>query len=321
MAVAMAYAIADVPSTGNAGFSQGRFLKVRQIPLLIAALASDGMVGLFCNVHGSESFNSGTGLFKFVVFAVATYLSGGVLGTIFLWIRRRTTKSRDTLWLPLLRFGTILVTTAFGGFCLWAVATRVFFNPADSALNYVCFAPAPCSSRVLLIVNFLFTGLASWVSEDQDREWWARSAAWILITIVAWIAINVLVLWGAQALTTQTDNRLAVFLGQVQANPVAKAILGTFGGSDRNGRAFLALRSKFSKALGSRRGSQGILVIVVHRLFRAPFSRYLLDPSFSWLATMGGKGEPLVCRRKARRIRRSSSSSSSSRPPICSSAS
>ena len=95
VAVAMAYAIADVPATGNAGFPQRTFLKVRQIPLLIAALALTEWWALFCNVHGSQTFNSGAGLFKFVAFAVAAYLSGGVLGTIFLWIRRRTTKARN----------------------------------------------------------------------------------------------------------------------------------------------------------------------------------------------------------------------------------
>jgi Patatin-like phospholipase len=280
VAVAMAYAIADVPATGNAGFPQRTFLKVRQIPLLIAALALTEWWALFSNVHGSETFNSGTGLFRFVAFAVTAYLSGGVLGTIFLWIRRRTTKARDFV-ASTLRFSTILVTTAFGGLCLWAAATRVFFNPANSALNYVCFAPAIVFA-MLLIVNFLFTGLASWVSQDQDREWWARSAAWILITIVAWIAINVLVLWGAQALTTQTDNRLAVFLGQVRANPVAKALLGAFGGVTGIIAAFLALRSKFSKALGSGRGSQGILVLASIVFF------VLLSLVISWILLVLG---------------------------------
>ena len=280
VAVAMAYAIADVPATGNAGFPQRTFLKVRQIPLLIAALALTEWWALFCNVHGSETFNSGTGLFKFVAFWVTAYLSGGVLGTIFLWFRRRTVKPRNFV-ASALRFSTILVTTGFGGLCIWVAATRVFFNPANSALNYVCFAPAIVLA-MLLIVNFLFTGLASWVSQDQDREWWARSAAWILITIVAWIAINALVLWGAQALTTQTDNRLAVFLGQVRANPVAKALLGAFGGMTGIIAAFLALRSKFSKALGSERGSQGILVLASIVFF------VLLSLVISWILLILG---------------------------------
>ena len=55
-----------------------------------------------------------------------------------------------------------------------------------------------------MLVNFLFTGLTSKVTEDEDREWWGRSAAWILITIVGWIVVNVIVLWGAQAITATT---------------------------------------------------------------------------------------------------------------------
>ena len=81
--------------------------------------------------------------------------------------------------------------------------------PAKNAVKYVCFAPALILA-VLLLVNFLFTGLTSWVTEDEDREWWGRSAAWILITIFGWIVVNVVVLWGAQAISA-TPNRLAFF--------------------------------------------------------------------------------------------------------------
>ena len=84
--------------------------------------------------------------------------------------------------------------------------------PANDALNYVCFAPALILA-VLLLVNFLFTGLASRVTKDEDREWWGRSAAWILITIFGWIVFNVMDLWGAQAIAATTENRLQVFVG------------------------------------------------------------------------------------------------------------
>lgn len=275
VAVAMAYAIIDVPATGNAGFPQSRFLKVRQIPLLIAALAMAEWWALFCNIHSSEPFNSSSGLFKFVAFAVATYLAGGLLGTVFLWVRRQAVTARNPV-ASSLRLITILFTTAFGGFCFWVAATRVFSNPAKNALNYVCFAPALVLA-VLLLVNFLFTGLASWVSKDQDREWWARSAGWILITISAWIAINVIVLWGAQALTTQTDNDLAVFLGQVGLNPLVKTLLGALGGVTGIIAALLAFRRKFSKTLGSERNSQGILVLAAILFF------VLLSLVISWI--------------------------------------
>ena len=280
IAIAMAYAIVDVPSTGNSGFSQSRFLKVRQMPLLIASLALTEWWALTCNIHGSESFHSTEGMLKFIIFAVATYLAGGLFGSVFLWFRPRD--SGEHFVASLLRLGTILVTTAFGGLCLWGVATRVFYNPADLAINYVCFAPALLFA-VLLLVNFLFTGLASWVSEDQDREWWARSAAWILITMSAWIVVNVVVLWGAQAITPQPGgNRLLVFLGNVQANPVAKAILGAFGGVTGIAAVCFAVRSKFIRKFGPERGSRGLMTLVAVVFF------ILLSLVISWLLLFFG---------------------------------
>jgi hypothetical protein len=77
--------------------------------------------------------------------------------------------------------------------CFWRILSLArrdacLLQSSDDAVNYVCFAPAVVFS-MLLLVNFSLTGLASWVSQDQDREWWARSAAWILIMIFGWIAV------------------------------------------------------------------------------------------------------------------------------------
>ena len=275
IALAMAYAIVDVPSTGNAGFPQRRFLIFRQVPLVIAAMALTEWWALTCSIHGGAAFHTKVGLLKFVAVAVATYLAGGLLASIFLWFRRPKPTKRH-LGVSLLRLGSILITTGLGGVCLWAIATRVFLDPGKSALNYVCFAPALVLA-VLLLVNFLFTGLASWVSLDQDREWWARSAAWILISICGWIVINAIVLWGAQAISTSPDNQLAVFLGKVQANPVAKTLVGLFGGMTGIVAALFALRSKLSKSLGSGRGNRWPLVLAAIIFF------VLLSVIISWL--------------------------------------
>jgi hypothetical protein len=276
VAIAMAYAIIDVPSTGNAGFSQSRFLWARQIPLLVAAMALTEWWALFSNIHGNAGFNSLGGYLRFVAFPIAAYLGGGLLGSIFLWLRPRQKRERHFL-ASFLRLTTILLTTAFGGSCLWVIATRIFFNPANIAINYVCFAP-PIIFAMLLLVNFLFTGIASWVSEDQDREWWARSAAWILITISAWLVVNIIVLWGAQVVSPAPGgNRLVVFLGELQAQPAAKAILGAFGGLTGVVGALFALRSKFAKSLGSSGSMRWILVAVAILFF------VLLSLVISWL--------------------------------------
>ncbi len=275
VAIAMAYAIVDVPSTGNAGFPQSRFLWVRQLPLLLAAVGLTEWWALLSNIHGNTSFNSLTGYLRFVAFPIATYLTGGLLGSIFLWFHPRQKRKRQP-FASLLRLITILVTTAFGGSCLWVIATRIFFNPSSIAINYVCFAP-PIVFAMLLLVNFLFTGIASWVSEDQDREWWARSAAWILITICGWLVINLIVLWGAQVVSPAPEgNRLVVFLGKLQAQPAAKAILGAFGGVTGIVGALFALRSKFAKSLGSSGSMRWVLMFVAVLFF------VLLSLVISW---------------------------------------
>jgi len=468
IALAMAYAIIDVPSTGNARLSQRRFLLFRQLALFLASLILAEWWALFRNVHGSELFQPKKLLPWFVAFIIASYVCGGVIAKITLWFRRQKARSGG-VW----RSAWIVVTAALAGFCLWAMATRMFFDakkieftreceaiqipseqnitipartegvlkqivngsyivptdqgpariaerdvdvverypetdlpkkfrlkrnckairipsgqkttieantsgeimetvpgsytvetnqgmariakkdvdalkpkeskftlkracyaklpsgeptpipagahgrlitptvdydgsytvetsqgdhvhlriakkhldafdldpvpaPANHAVTYVSFAPA-LILVALLLVNFLFTGVTSWVTEDEDREWWARSAAWILITIIAWIGINLVVLWGAQAISTTPGNKLTVFLGDVKANPGAKALLGAFGGVTGIVGALLALRSKLSKRLGMKVGSQWPLIIAAVVFF------VLLTIVISWV--------------------------------------
>jgi Patatin-like phospholipase len=422
IAVAMAYAIIDVPSTGNARLPQRRFLKFRMIPLVVAALVLAEWWALFRNVHGSEPFQASQWWVKFVAFFVASYLTGGILAVAILSFRKSKQKARpgrltDSLW----RVGTIALAAAFAGFCLWAIATRMFLEPpiqfilsrdceatpipwskqkmtipqgtpgvitqiegsytietngqkgriterdlgplklkpgekppiqytlkheceaipipwsrqkmkfpagtqvvitqidkrytietsqgraritdkdldalqlrsnqtlptrfplpapAKNAIKYVCFAPALILG-VLLLVNFLFTGLASWVTEDEDREWWGRSAAWILIAIAGWIVVNTIVLWGAQAISA-TPNRLGVFLGDVKATPEAKGLLGAFGGVTGLASALLAIRSKLSKKFGEKAGFQWLLLVVAVVFF------VLLSIVISWVLVLIG---------------------------------
>jgi hypothetical protein len=423
IAIAMAYAIIDVPSTGNARLPQRRFLEFRQIPLMLASLVLAEWWALVRNVHGSEPFEAGEWRFKFVIFFVACYLVGGVFATVILAFRKQKRERRifNSLW----RLGIIALAATFAGFCLATIATRMFLAPpiqftltrdleatpipwskqkikipqgtqgvitqierrytietpekkgrisendlgpvelqpdqkfpiqytlkhdcealptpwptpwnrektkfaagtrveitevrkiytietpqgparltdneigalqlkpnqklperfplpapASNAVKYVSFAPALILG-VLLLVNFLFTGLTSWVTEDEDREWWGRSAAWILITIFGWIVINVIVLWGAQAISA-TPNRLGVFLGEVKATPQAKSLLGAFGGVTGLVSALLAIRSKLSSKFGEKAGFQWLLLVV------AVVFLVLLAIIISWVLVLVG---------------------------------
>ena len=423
IAIAMAYAIIDVPSTGNARLPQRRFLEFRQLPLMLASLVLTEWWALIRSVHGSEPFEAGEWRSKFVIFFVACYVVGGVFATVILAFRKQKRERRifNSLW----RFSIIALAAAFAGFCLSTIATRMFLEPpiqftltrdleatpipwskqkikipqgtqgvitqierrytietpekkgrisetdlgpvelkpdqklpiqyklkhdsealptpwptpwnrektkfaagtqveitevrklytiqtpqgparitdneisalqlkpnqklperfplpapASNAVKYVSFAPALVLG-VLLLVNFLFTGLTSWVTKDEDREWWGRSAAWILITIFGWIVINVIVLWGAQAISA-TPNRLGVFLGEVKATPQAKGLLGAFGGVTGLVSALLAIRSKLSSKFGEKAGFQWLLVVGAVVFF------VLLAIIISWVLVLVG---------------------------------
>lgn len=487
IAVAMAYAIVDVPSTRGARSSQRRFLWCRQLPLLLASVILTAWWAVSRNVHGGELFQPGKLLPWFIGFIVASYLAGGLIAIAVLFIRRQFyPDEQESVRLhqrrilgSVSRLIAILVTTALAGLCLWAIATRMFLGepkkvqftrpcdvievpseqsitlqapaegtleniidgtyiiqtdqgparisgkgldlerdpatnlatkfrarrerkailipsgantkisagtkgvvmgtveeaghrvkidngvvfvaqtdvnalkpkepgfklaracsatqistgkkitlpaettgeiktfdktdytvengrgeqfriarnridafdlkavpaPARHAITYVSFAPALILG-VLLLVNFFFTGLASWVTSDNNREWWGRSAAWILITMLGWIAVNLVVLWGGQALSP-TGNQLAVFLGQVQATPAAKAILGAFGGVAGMAGALLAIRSKLQNLIGRRAGFQWLLIGVAAAFL------VLLAIMISWALVVIGS-QPLV---------------------------
>jgi len=62
---------------------------------------------------------------------------------------------------------------------------------------YVCLA-VPAFLIIFWAGTTLFVGLTSWSARvsDEDREWWARFGAWLLITSVAWAGLCAVVIYG-----------------------------------------------------------------------------------------------------------------------------
>lgn len=91
----------------------------------------------------------------------------------------------------------VFITGGFGGYAAWLAATRLFpgFATWKDVELYVCFA-APLLLFLFLASATLFTGLSSKYTDDADREWLARAAAWILIAIVLRTALGLIVIYG-----------------------------------------------------------------------------------------------------------------------------
>jgi hypothetical protein len=71
----------------------------------------------------------------------------------------------------------------------------------QETLIYAIFA-VPVILILMSIGATLIAGFTSHFTNDDDQEWWARTGAWMAIVIVAWCAINTLVLYGPLLLLT-----------------------------------------------------------------------------------------------------------------------
>ena len=103
----------------------------------------------------------------------------------------------------LLELIVVLITGFLGGGLLWLSLVPEKIQqilPTDRPERYACF-DGPRLMLVFLFMGILSNGIGSRSTSDEDREWWARAGAWVLITIVVWVALNSLVLYGPEMLS------------------------------------------------------------------------------------------------------------------------
>ncbi len=90
----------------------------------------------------------------------------------------------------------IILSGALGGYLAWMVL-QIWPDPVsnDFAVYYGAFA-IPAFLSLFLLAATLFVGLSGRVTDDEDREWWARSGGWTLMISTVWSVIAALVLFG-----------------------------------------------------------------------------------------------------------------------------
>jgi hypothetical protein len=208
LAWAVAYIGASIPSSTTTLRGQGLFLSLCLAPLLVAVLCLTLYWAWFPTLNATT----------FVAFAVVVHVLAWAGYTIWLrlpWGRAR--RSAGGAWraigAALVELGIVVVVGVAAGYLAALLASALFHDPQGFTLFYASVAPAVFIGAFLLAATLL-VGLLSRVTQDDDREWWARSGAWMLIAGTVWFVLNSLVLFGP-----------FLFSG-----PVVTSLLGAAGG-------------------------------------------------------------------------------------------
>ncbi len=89
----------------------------------------------------------------------------------------------------------------------WSPHGRIISSPRLAQHDPQVFVviDLPTSLVLLFLQITVFIGLASRDMSDDDREWWARAGAWILIIGLSWLVAAAVAILGPLALDAGLD--------------------------------------------------------------------------------------------------------------------
>ena len=112
----------------------------------------------------------------------------------------------------------VILSGALGGYLAWMVL-QILSDPVfdNFAVYYGAFA-IPVFLSLFLVAATLFVGLSGRFTDDEDREWWARSGGWTLMVITVWTITAALVLLGSMV-------DLSKYWGRITSGLISSGIL------------------------------------------------------------------------------------------------
>jgi hypothetical protein len=226
---AIVYVALNRPSITRRHDDQAKFLKWCLTPLVISAALFALYWAWFSNAQAYDlkhnaCFINGTcfsqlertltfgllnhrqPLLGFVAFAVLLHLAAWAVYTIPVW---------RSLKMAVIEFVGLVVNGLVSGVLLWYATMRWFDQPsadlwtADLGTKKLEIAKlllfsafgVPLYLALFFLALMFFVGLASRFTEDEDREWWAKAGAWILIVTLVWAVASFIVLLGPRLLS------------------------------------------------------------------------------------------------------------------------
>jgi hypothetical protein len=187
IAIAGTYAALQLPSLGRRPYGLRGFLGWFLVPVLL--------VHVLLSVHRSWStqFDHEPALLPQMLFGaggmVLPWIVGGIISGRF-W--------QPSIWLAAATAGAV---GRFAGFKAHGIAMVL----AENHPHLFAVLDLTTTLGMFFVQISLFIGLASRAMTDEDREWWARTGAWILICAVAWGAVSTVAILGPLALRWGVD--------------------------------------------------------------------------------------------------------------------
>jgi hypothetical protein len=186
LATSVAYMVIDLPRAGDARLPQRWFLVFGLAPLVLSA------VGFSLYWAWQGDLHAEPGPVSFVLYGIGIMALGVAAGLPFaVWKYREFRPA--WLWDGLIF--SIVTGTVGGLFALWM--TWRFTDPATGDLyndRLYTWLSVPALLCVFALAQGLLVAMTSTITEDEDREWWARSLAWIFLSMVCYFAFSGVVL-------------------------------------------------------------------------------------------------------------------------------
>ncbi|MDX1984917.1 MAG: patatin-like phospholipase family protein, partial [Bryobacteraceae bacterium] len=137
------------------------------------------------------------GLLALMAFGAAVHLAGWGWGFARIhWWPEKVVVS----WL------TVMASGAFGGMLAWVAGAKWLWPDPGHVVLFATLG-MPALVMLLLLAGVIFVGFASssflrhgnggeGFLTDSDREWWARSGAWLMIAAIGWLTLSAVSLYG-----------------------------------------------------------------------------------------------------------------------------
>jgi Patatin-like phospholipase len=264
LVAAMCYIALDLPSLGNRRWTQRRFLTWFLVPVCLTHVCLSLSVAwewLTTCQHRSWAAVAAT--------SAAALMAPGLAGLV---MQRRGWHSWT--WVG------ALVAGAAGGSALWFVKSRILLTPgafavpgapgcADALTASSGVLPAyavfdlPLSLGILALEITLLVGLSGLAMSDEDREWWARAMAWLLIVATTWLAAAGLVLYAHAAAAEMLNEAAGLSLSSGPGRAMLALLTFVTGGiATRTSTSAAPALGFFGASVSSGTGASSSMTVV-----------------------------------------------------------